>query len=280
MEGTTLMALKDILVHIDNSDSAEARLNAALDLVRQHQAHLTGLYVIPPIERSAYPEMHLWAEVTEALEEEAQASAQRAAERFHAALDRAGAAGEWRCVRGWADERLAQASRYADVLIVGQAEESGSLSPDLAVSNHVVLGAACPVLFIPSIGMQPPLGRRVLVAWNGSREAALAARSALPLLTRAEHVVVLAVNPPPGEGAIATADICLYLARHGVNVEGKETVAADLEVGDLLLSWAADRALDLIVMGAYGHTRLREIILGGVTRHLLKHMTVPLWMAH
>jgi nucleotide-binding universal stress UspA family protein len=99
-------------------------------------------------------------------------------------------------------------------------------------------------------------------------------------LQKADRVEVLAVNPPSAEGDIPTADICLHLARHDVRAEGNQIVAKDIDVGDILLSHAADQNIDLIVLGAYGHTRLRESVLGGVTKHLLGHMTVPVLMSH
>jgi nucleotide-binding universal stress UspA family protein len=120
----------------------------------------------------------------------------------------------------------------------------------------------------------------VLVAWNGSREAARAAHDALPLLQQADQVHVLAINPGADAGDIPTAEISQHLARHNVRVEASQLVAKDLDVGDVLLSRAADLGSDLIVMGAYGHTRLRETILGGATKHLLAHMTVPVLMSH
>jgi len=121
----------------------------------------------------------------------------------------------------------------------------------------------------------------VLVAWNGSREATRAVHDALPLLRRAEKVTVLSIDPDEdAEPRLPGADVSLHLARHGVTAQAATIAGTDVAVGDLLLSYAADHDIDLIVMGAYGHTRLREVVLGGATRTLLRHMTVPVLMSH
>jgi nucleotide-binding universal stress UspA family protein len=121
------------------------------------------------------------------------------------------------------------------------------------------------------------------VAWNAGREAVRAVNDAMPILQAAESVSVLAVDPPSGkcgEGAIPSADICHHLARHGVHAEAASSVAEDIDIGSFLLSHAADRGVDMIVMGAYGHSRLGEMMLGGVTKSMLQHMTVPVFVSH
>ena len=122
-----------------------------------------------------------------------------------------------------------------------------------------------------------------MVAWDASRLATRAVNDALPILRKASKVHLLAINPEggrEGHGDVPGADIGLHLARHGVKAEASSIHAEDLEAGDALLSRAADFGADLIVMGAYGHSRWRELVLGGVTRHLLNHMTAPVFMSH
>ncbi|MBN8909554.1 MAG: universal stress protein, partial [Rhodospirillales bacterium] len=121
------------------------------------------------------------------------------------------------------------------------------------------------------------------VAWNASREAARAVNDALPLLEGAKLVTVVAINPRQGiggHGDVPAADIVLHLARHGVKAEAAHTVANDISDGEALLSYAADLGVDLIVAGAYGHSRAREMVFGGVTRTLLSEMTVPVFLSH
>ena len=123
----------------------------------------------------------------------------------------------------------------------------------------------------------------MLVAWNGSREATRAANDALPILQRADRVVVLAINPGggiDGHGEVPGADLSLHLARHGVSAEAQQVQAEDMNVGEMLLSRCADEAADLLVMGAYGRSRVRELVLGGATRHVLEHATLPVLMSH
>ena len=147
-----------------------------------------------------------------------------------------------------------------------------------------------PVLTTPSKGPHADLGRRILIAWNGSREAARATHDALPFLIAAESVVVLTVDAA-GDAHSPGANIATHLARHGVNVDlhkrtsvrhppAQARRAAKMNVGEVILSAAADYNADLLVIGAYGHSRLRETVLGGVTRHVLSHMSVPVLMSH
>jgi nucleotide-binding universal stress UspA family protein len=139
------------------------------------------------------------------------------------------------------------------------------------------------VLVLPYIGPAASFGERAFVAWDASREAARAVNDALPLLRRAKQVGVLTVNPRPwpfGHGEEPGGDIGLHLARHGVKVEVQRIEAPDIDPGNAILSHLADRSADLLVMGAYGHSRLREFVLGGVTRTILGEMTVPVLMSH
>jgi nucleotide-binding universal stress UspA family protein len=136
---------------------------------------------------------------------------------------------------------------------------------------------------IPFAGDFPVIGEHVLVAWNASREATRAVADALPLLSRARAVTVLAINPRHGiggHGDVPAADIALHLARHGVRAEAAHTIATDIPDAEALLSYAADIGADLIVAGGYGHSRARELVFGGVTRSLLKEMTVPVLLSH
>jgi nucleotide-binding universal stress UspA family protein len=149
--------------------------------------------------------------------------------------------------------------------------------------GDLVTSAGRPALVIPYIGAPEPFGRTVTIAWDAGREAARAVADAMPLLEKAEKVHLLTVNPRfgiSGHGEEPGADIALHLARHGIQAEVNHSHARDMEVGDLVLSWLADSSSDLLVMGAYGHSRLRELVLGGVTRRLLDSMTVPVLMSH
>jgi nucleotide-binding universal stress UspA family protein len=283
------MALKDILVHVDDGRGHEARLRLAVELARRSDAHLTGLFIIEPIGMAAYapagPDLAALASL-DAIQEEHRTArrtlADRLADNFRGAAERAGIAAEWRLVEGDPTEMATLNAHYADLAILGQSdpEHPGISAPR---PEAVLLGSGRPILVVPYIGAGEAIGRRAVVAWNASREAARALNDALPLLKDAETVTVLSINPArgiDGEGDLPAADIALHLARHDIKAEAAYAVAEDIGVGDVLLSRAADLGSDLIVMGGYGHSRLREIALGGATRTVLRHMTVPVLLSH
>lgn len=278
------MALKDLLVHIDQGPHADSRLEAAVALAADHDAHLIGVHAISHPRIPNYVRLHLGEDILNAqaaFVAEAQAKAEAM---FRERVARADVRGEWRGVAAEPQSALTLHGRYVDLVIVGQRDPSGEdASDDPSVPDQLILSIGRPVLVVPYSGSFPHIGRTVLVAWDASRLAARAVNDALPLLVGAKKVCVLAVNPHGGEdghGQIPSADICLHLARHGVNAEAEHLYADDIDVGDVLLDRAADIGADLIVSGAYGHARWRELVLGGVTRHLLRHMTMPVLMAH
>lgn len=278
------MALKDLLLYVDNGKANAARIDAAIRLATAHDAHLTGLYVTPSVTAiPAFYEAQIPAEVIESQKRADQARAREAEQAFKTAVDRAGISSEWRSVEGDVTPILSLHARYMDLLVMGQADASDPLSLSEGDMEEVVLDAGRPVMVIPYIGAPDPIGRHIMVAWNASRESMRAIHDAMPLLEKAQTVNVLSINPPggaAGDGDMPGADISLHLARHGIKVEASFTEAHDISVGDTLLSRAADKQVDLIVMGAYGHSRYRELILGGATRHLLQSMTVPVLMSH
>jgi nucleotide-binding universal stress UspA family protein len=190
---------------------------------------------------------------------------------------------EWRASDTDALSVVALHARYADLVVIGQQkpDSTGGVSREFERSLPAVAGR--PVLVVPYAFERRPVGRQVLVAWNASREAARAVVDALPFLMRADQVHVVAFDPQVSaraHGEEPGADIALYLARHGVKVAVSRYDAQDMDTGNLLLSRAFDLSADLIVMGAWGHSRLREFVLGGVTRTLLESMTVPVLMSH
>ena len=274
------MKIKDILVHIDQQESSQSRIDVAVKLAQAHDAHISGLYVIPDITIPSYAEVHVPAQLLAGYEQESRATADKTGAHFKQTLDKNGCKGEWICTKGYADQQIRQFARYTDLVILGQTRDNSFLSTYADLPDQVVIGSARPIMFVPYIGVRNTIGKRIMVAWNDSRESVRAVNDALPLLQIADFVDVVAVNPPASMGDIPTADICLHLARHDVKAEASQTSARDIEIGDMLLSRAADLDIDLIVTGAYGHTRLRELILGGVTKKLLEHMTVPVLMSH
>ncbi|ETW95785.1 MAG: hypothetical protein ETSY1_29200 [Candidatus Entotheonella factor] len=276
------MAIKDLVVHIDSSQAVKNRLKAAIRIAQTHDAHLTGLYVTPTTDFPAFMEVPSAYEAIQKVRQYRQQEVEAARVAFEDATNRAGMSAEWRCAEGELTEKLGESARYADLVILGQ-HNPDEHDANQGLADRLVLEVGRPCLVIPYIGARETLGQRVLVAWNARREAVRAVNDALPILQAAARVVVLAVNPSYGEGGegdIPSADICHHLARHGVKAEAEATVAKDIDVGSLLLSHAADMGADLIVMGAYGHSRFREMVLGGVSRQMFQSMTVPVLMSH
>jgi nucleotide-binding universal stress UspA family protein len=282
------MALKDILVHLDTTNRCATRLELAARLAVRHGAHLTGLHVIdiPPVHYfygAAMPFVPANPEdVVTRIRAEATEAAAPVEAAFRDCLRRNSIEGEWRLAEGTPPAMLALHARYADLSIVGQPDRDQPQDTD-PVTVTAVMTSGRPVLAVPFAGAFPTIGERVLIAWNASREAARAVNDALPLLTDAKQVTVLAINPRRGVGGLGdvpAADIALHLARHGLNAEAAHTVARDISEGEALLSYAADLGADLIVAGAYGHSRARELVFGGVTRTLITEMTAPVLLSH
>jgi nucleotide-binding universal stress UspA family protein len=277
------MAIKDVLVHVGTDAACPSRVEVAARLAAWHDAHLTGLHVMasPPIP--GYVALELPHQVYEFQAERLREAAEQAHHLFDGVVRATGAPRvEWRAEEGGILGIAQQHGRYFDLVVVGQGIDVDDPTGALAVlPEELALSIGRPVLVVPRYGAFPALGDHVLIGWNASREAVRAVNDALPLLQRAQKVTVLSIDPGDHpDQRIPSADITLHLARHGVNAAAAQTRGADISVGDVLLSYAADIGADLIVCGAYGHSRLREMVLGGMTRHLLRHMTVPVLMSH
>jgi nucleotide-binding universal stress UspA family protein len=211
----------------------------------------------------------------------AEEEAKKAELNFYDIVKKADVAHEWRKADGAAVDVIRLHSKYCDLLILGQrnpnaANHFGDL-PD-----GVVLTVGRPVLIIPYSTKIRNIGARVMVGWDASAQAARAVHDAIPLISGAEKVDIIAINPNGSveHGDTPCADISLHLARHGIKAEAQSITVNDIGIADILLSRAADKGVDLFVMGAYGHSRWRELVLGGVTAHMLDHMTMPVLMAH
>lgn len=279
------MAYRDLLLLLDERAGDEAALAAAVDLAARHEAHLTALF--PAIE-TPLPAF-VAAQMTRSLREQQRRHlddrAGEARARFEAACKRNGVSSEWRQVTmltGDAFETLTRHARYADLVIAGQPPLEHGDTDRAELLQDMVLGCGRPMLVVPVIGAPAGFGGKAMVAWDSGREAARAVADALPLLQQAQRVEVVTVDARHrrSHGEEPGADIARHLARHGVKVEVAQLESGSLAVGDLLLNRAADNGLDLLVMGAYAHSRLRDFVLGGVTRHMLDHMTLPVFLAH
>ncbi len=275
------MAIKDLVVYVDNSQTCEKRLRAAVQLAQNHEAHLTGLYVVRPLsDLMMYPIEPIAGRVRDVIQKPLMEAKDNARDVFETVTGNSGLVVEWREAEGATSGAINISARHADLVILGQYQPADRMDKSEGLAGRVLLSSGRPCLIIPYIGALKTLGKRVLVAWNGGREAARAVNDALPILKEADFVSVLAVDPPTRGDAIPCTDISHHLARHGVKAEAMSRTAAEIDVGTFLLSHAVDLEADMIVMGAYGHSRLSEMMLGGVTRTLLDQMTVPVLMSH
>ena len=280
------MTLKNILVHMDATDRCEERLHLAGGLTQRHDAHLPGLFVIPEPFYPIYSDgAYFPQEMMDNWEKEEQENAEKSGKIFQEFVNAQSIHGEWRSEQGPIGQVVSRHARYADLTILGK----GSLDdpkhyPDPFLAEDVVMESGRPVLVVPNAGHFDGFGKRILVCWNASRESVRAVNDAMPLLQAADKVTILAVNPDKtrngDHGDIPSADIALYLARHGVKAEAASTQTDQSDIGEIILSRAFDVDADMIVAGAYGHSRTKEWILGGVTKTLLHETTVPAFMSH
>ena len=281
------MGWKDLLVMLDPAADTPGRLALAAMLAERFGAHLVGLYPVPPSEpvrpifapdlAGLEPLFHEWR--ARALTE-----AENTRQSFEHIAGLRGLSCEWRTVGEAREDAPAVHARYADLAILGQRDpDDEAMAMYRPSPERVTLATGRPILVVPYAGEFATVGRSVLVAWDAGREAARAVADAMPLLTGAKEVNVLIVDPRAGldgHGEVPGADIALHLARHGVEAQVERTQSAGVPIGELILSRAADLGSDLLVMGAYGHSRARELLLGGATRSILAGMTIPVLMAH
>jgi len=276
--------LATILVHVDLSVHAPARIRYAAALARATGAHLVGAAMLG-VSRSIFPHGYqekpgsLGASYFEPLAD----NARRALAAFEGIAADVGVAHESRLVCDQADDGLARLARFADLVVVSQDDPAESL-PDLAVRlpDYLVLNCARPVIVVPRTDPAPWHGAQVLVAWDGGKEASFALSASMPLLCRAAGVVVAAIGGhDQDDAAFQTdqADLMQFLARHHVTAR---MVVRDAwrDPGHDLLALATELDCGLLVMGCFGHTRFRELCLGGASRTVLADADIPVLLAH
>ncbi len=286
MEGTT-MSYKTILVHLDASRRCAERSALAARWARTHDGHLIGL-VPTGLYEGVIPADAIVAGASELIAQSAEYLRQRAeriGREFRAQIGDAGVSSyELRVVDGAAVDAVVRLGRISDLVVLGQhdgEDDSGEAVP-VDLPQRVLLELGRPVLVLPYVGSFEAPPTKVLVAWDGSREAAVAMRTALPALQCASRVTLLSCRRPQRSADrldLLVPEALQYLQRHGVAAHAEDSVS-DVAVADALLSRISDLDIDLLVMGGYGHSRLRELMLGGATRKILSCMTVPVLMAH
>ncbi len=298
------MGPKDIFVCLDPTDAGESRLRLAAALAREHHAHLSAALLLPEVIPGAPPRAAgavmpptggAWmpqAGLVAGVPAQGVAPglgvggeleiADIVEQRFRAEVEPHSIAGDWYQFGSGDSAEFIALLTAVDLVVLGQTSNDYRLPGGLRPED-IIVGSGRPVLVVPYAGAFGAIGQRVLITWDGSREAARALHDALPLIAKAEAAVVIGVSmrEAQAERAHPSLDrIVRHLERHGIPARLEETVGSDVPVSDLLLSRAADIDADLIVAGAYHHSRLREALIGGASRGLLDHMTVPMLMSH
>lgn len=278
------MAIKDIVVHLSGAEGGKAVVEAAVALAQKHEARLIGLFAGVPYDMPTYVIAQLPAEVITAHQQHVEATAKAAADMFEKACTANGIShdyreGDW---REPVDNVVNLHARYADLVMIAQPND-GAIAHAREVADRIVLGSGAPVIVVPANAAKKGIGDKVLVGWDGGPHAARAIRDALPILEKASAVKVLAVDPKPGRaglGDLPGADLSAFLATHGVKAEADHMKSVGGDVGATILNEASDFGADLIVCGGYGHSRIGELLLGGVTDTLMEQAAVAVLMSH
>ncbi|MBO9651431.1 MAG: universal stress protein [Variovorax sp.] len=278
------MTFKTILVHLDYSGRCAARIDFAGALANEHAAHIVGLLPTGLYEASI-PAGLINAGASDYIAESAaylKHRAERIADNFRTHMKAwRSVSFELRQVDGLATDALIEHGRTSDLVVLGQ--EGGDTrtdTPSHGLVGEVMLGLGRPVLVVPHTGEFKANPRRIVVAWNRSREAGLALDAALPLLKRADRVTLLQLaGKNEDDQALPQPHLSAWLERHGVSAT-IDRLVCEVPTSDALLSRICDLQGDFLVMGGYAHSRVRELVLGGMTRGILEHMTVPVLLAH
>lgn len=279
------MSYKTILLHLHDLRRADRLLDAAVPLARAMNAHLTAVCVMPPFV--VIPAMD-GPGVSVTVDEHRDAyrkDMDKLKAKFEATVAGQQLSSEWRQADanfGSVAGTLIEHGRAADLIIVSQRDPEWGSSSLLEDPERLAMDSGRPVLIIPNAGSIALPAKRVTVAWNGRREAARAVFDAMQLLEQADDVNVLCINPESMErsGDLPTAEICSALSRHGIKCQGSQASALGPDVCGEMLRQASAFGSGMLVMGCYGHSRLREFILGGASRHVLAEMRIPVLMAH
>ena len=280
------MAFKTVLVCLNEVDRIPVLLNLAAGIAAKQDATVVGLYVVPAVRVNPAFGPGMVAQVLEDVRDFFMARSDEVKQQFQAHMRQQSIEAEWRLVDSnspdVADAVIEHGFR-SDLIIVNQVNRESRAGIELDFTERVVMESGRPVLIVPAFGEFRECGSRVLDGGNAKREAARAAFDSVPILRHASAVRVTWVNPDKssdGAGALPGAELAAALARHGIKATAEGLPTRCIGAGEALLSHASDFGADLLVMGAYGHNRLREYVFGGATRTILQSMTVPVLMSH
>jgi nucleotide-binding universal stress UspA family protein len=280
------MSFKNLLVHIDDTDICAERLAAAVALAKRDDAHLTGIALALESTVSTYIGIDFTSSLTEAQQEAIKESAQSAVAKFEAAAKEAGIEHTSRILKSAgpkAPARLAFFARHSDLIFVGQPNpDSSSHDFQDALLDAVLHNSGRSVYVVPYIGRYQAKVRKAVIAWDGGKKAVRAVNDAIPLLKARKKVDILVVNPKIRSddfGGAQGENLVEHLKRYGVNAQVVIKTNPELSVDTIIQNYISDSGADLLVMGAFGQSRLREKAFGGVTETILQQMIVPVLMS-
>lgn len=278
------MSFRDIVVYVDGTEASKARAAFAVALAKAQNAYLMGVAFAPKAILPLYGADVGLADMSGVLEG-VKAQGEAALEGFRAQASAAGVEADGRLMQGMSEEfphDFAAAARLVDLAILGQPRDGDPLIGQYALVERCLFASGRPVMIVPAAPADISLDGTIVAAWDGSAEAARAFNDALTFLKPAKRVVLLVgvIDGRDEKTEPAADDMVAHLTRHGVNVQVLRVPVNDGDIGRLILSKAKDEKADMIVMGAFHHSRWREFILGGVTLTMLEEATIPLFMAH
>ncbi len=280
------MSYKDLLIHLDDSDICEARVDAAITLAKREGARVTGVALALESTISTYIGIDIPSSLTQAQQKIVREAADSAVVKFTIAAEKAGVEFETRiiaCSATKAPARMAFFARHADLIVMGQP------NPDVkgkafqeALLDAVISQSGRPIYVMPYIGSYKAKPRKAVIAWDGSKKAVRAVNDSIPLLQARDEVIVLVVNPKKRSdeyGGQQGENLVNHLERHGISATVAVRENPDLSVDTIIQNFISDSGADLLVMGAFGHSKLREKAFGGVTDSILHEMIVPVLMS-
>jgi len=273
------MPIKDLLVHIDNTSACKDRILAAQKIADVDSAHITGIYTYQVVIVPTYTEVGVPAYIYTEIEASNKELAEQAKASFNDSMSSWESKTAWECHEGDRAMTIAKVAANHDLVVLGQHNPEDELDRNAGVAAQVAISSGRPAMIIPHSGTLDHIGKRILVAWDGEKEAVRAVNDAMPFLKAAEAVEVVNINRSDDPG-IPCAEIAAHLARHDIMVEAGNAHTKSRHTGEAILYLAQNFGADLIVMGAYGHSRLRELVIGGATKHVLEKTTVPVLISH
>lgn len=280
------MALKDLLVHLDDSKACTYRIDAAIALAKRQDARVRGVALSLKSTISTYVGIDIPSSLTKAQQEIVQKSAESAVAKFETAAGEAGVecvSEIDQCSATKAPARLSFHARHCDMCFVGQPNpDEPGVGFQESLLEGVLFASGRPVYIVPYIGRPHVKIRRAVIAWDGGRKAVRAVNDAIPLLQGRSEAIILVINPDKRTSAHGDKpghNIAAHLERHGIKARVDRQTFPDISADTIILNYLADSGADLLIMGAYGHSRLREKAFGGVTNTILHQMTTPVMMS-